>query len=160
MGLGTLAVSAPGDPTTGRTHLMHEITMDQVMSPSVHTIGKQQTLAFAHEEMRRLRIRHLPVLDGGHVVGIVTERDLHLVETLRDVDSERVTVDDAMTPDPYVVAPGATLRHVAREMADRKLGAAVVARGSHVVGVFTTVDALRVLATTLGDDARLRDCGP
>jgi acetoin utilization protein AcuB len=71
--------------------------------------------------------------------------DLHLIETLPDIDQTEVPVEDAMTEDPYVVAPGTSLEQVAGHMADHKYGAAIVARGEEILGVFTTVDALRAL---------------
>jgi acetoin utilization protein AcuB len=51
-----------------------------------------------------------------------------------------------MSTDVYKVPPDAALRSVAREMAKRKLGSAIVTEGNRVQGVFTTVDALRALA--------------
>jgi acetoin utilization protein AcuB len=115
------------------------------MTPSPHTIGDDQPLARAHELMRDHKIRHLPVLHGGKLVGIVSLGDLHLIETLGDTDLEHVAVEDAMTPDPYVVPPDADLREVARTMASHKYGTAIVTRGSKIVGIFTTTDALRAL---------------
>ncbi|MCC6669174.1 MAG: CBS domain-containing protein [Polyangiaceae bacterium] len=120
------------------------------MTESPHTIGSEQTLAMAHTLMREHSIRHLPVLHGGQLAGMVTVRDLHLVETLKDVEPDAVRVEEAMTPDPYVVAPSALLRDVAAEMAERKLGSAIVVDGKKVVGVFTTVDALRALVEAIG----------
>jgi acetoin utilization protein AcuB len=155
VGLGTFAVTAARS-LLFRAGMSPAPIVEQYMSRSIRTIGKHQTLAHAHELMRRHRVRHLPVLEGGRIVGIVSLRDLHLVETLRDVDPARVTVDDAMSAEPYVVAPGAALREVALEMARRKLGSAVVVRRNKVVGVFTTVDALRALADALPANAGRR----
>lgn len=118
----------------------------EFMTPSPHSIERDQPLAAAHRVMREHRIRHLPVLDGGKLVGIVSDRGLHLAETLPDVDSERVPVEDAMTPSPYTIAPSTPVATVARQMADHKLGSAVVVEGSEIVGVFTATDALRALA--------------
>lgn len=118
----------------------------EFMTPSPHSIERDQPLVAAHRMMREHRIRHLPVLDGGKLVGLVSDRDLHLAETLQDVDSERVPVEDAMTPSPYTIAPSTPVAVVARDMADRKLGSAVVMDGSTIVGVFTSTDALRALA--------------
>ena len=134
--------------------LMRAITVDRYMSPAPFTIACDQPMAEAHRMMREHRIRHLPVLHGGRLVGIVSDRDLHLVETLRDIDPDEVTVEDAMSPDLYAVGPDEALVHVVDTMAARKLGAAVVARGARVLGVFTTVDALHALADLLGPDAR------
>jgi acetoin utilization protein AcuB len=124
-------------------------TVERYMTPSPYTIGAEQTLAVAHEIMRRHRIRHLPVLQGGRIVGLVSLRDLHLIETLPDVQEGDVRVEEAMSQDVYAVAREAGLTDVARDMADRKLGSAVVLDQGKVVGVFTTVDALRALAELL-----------
>jgi acetoin utilization protein AcuB len=115
------------------------------MTPSPHTIGRDQPLAKAHELMRRFGVRHLPVLDGGVLVGIVSERDLRLLESVADVDVHRTLVEEAMTPEPYIAAPDALLRDVAAEMIEHKYGCAVVMDRAAVVGIFTTVDALRAL---------------
>lgn len=104
----------------------------------------------AHELMRSHRIRHLPVLAAGKLVGIVSDRDLHLIETLPDSDPDEVTVEEAMTEGVYVVAPDAPLDAVAEWMATHKYGCAVVAdRRGVVEGIFTTVDAMQVLADVL-----------
>ena len=116
------------------------------MTRSPHTVAIDRTLAEAHSLMRQFRIRHLPVLEGGKLVGIVSERDLHLVETLRDVNPAQVTVEEAMSQEVFVTEPGASLARVARVMASRKLGSAVVVHHGEVLGIFSTVDALRALS--------------
>jgi acetoin utilization protein AcuB len=119
------------------------------MTPAPHCIGAQQSLARAHEMMRHYRVRHLPVLDSGKLVGMVSQRDLYLVETLKDVDPKEVRVDEAMTQDAYTVGPTAQLGDVAANMAEKKIGCAVVVDGGHVIGVFSTTDALRALVQVL-----------
>lgn len=116
--------------------------ISKYMTTTPHTIGVDQTLQTAHKLMRDHHFRHLPVLQGGKLVGMVTERDLALIETLKDVDPTKVTVEDAMTPAPYTVAPDALLDVVVSTMAEHRYGSAVVVDNNHVVGVFTTVDAL------------------
>ena len=131
-------------------------TINRFMSRSPHTIGHDQPLAAAHQMMNEHGIRHLPVLKAGKLVGIVSQRDLHFVETLRGVDAKEVKVSEAMSPEAFTVGPRASLRKVAAEMARKKYGSAVVMDGGHVAGVFTTVDALRALASVLGPAARGR----
>ena len=125
------------------------LTVGDRMTKTPHVLGDEQTLSTAHEVMREHRIRHLPVLHGGKLVGVLSLRDLHLIETLSDVDPEQVPVEEAMSQDVYVVPPSSPLKDVVKEMAERKLGSAVVAQGAQVVGVFTTVDALETLAQVL-----------
>lgn len=124
-------------------------TISDFMTKSPHVIGMEQPLSLAHKLMRAKRIRHLPVLHGGKLVGLISLGDLHLLETLPDIDPARVLVEDAMSQDVYNVRPDAPLRSAVREMARRKLGSAVVMDGRKVVGIFTTVDALRALDRAL-----------
>jgi acetoin utilization protein AcuB len=121
-----------------------------IMSHAPHTIGAKQPLSMAHHLMREHGIRHLPVLDMGQLVGIVSQRDLHFLETFRDVDPTLVSVDEAMTAETYAVTPRTTLHRAAAAMAERKIGSAVVIEEGRVVGMFTTVDALLALVELTG----------
>jgi acetoin utilization protein AcuB len=116
------------------------------MTSSPYTIGQEQSLEKAHQMMRDHGIRHLPVLAAGKLIGLVSQRDLHMIETLRDVDQQNTTVGEAMSQDVYCVDPSASLFQVAREMAEHKYGSVVVCDRGRVVGVFTTTDALQALA--------------
>jgi acetoin utilization protein AcuB len=115
------------------------------MTASPHTIGRSQPIARAHERMREHGVRHLPVLEAGKLVGILSQRDALFVETLRDVDPEQVPVEDAMSEEVYTVGPETPLAEVVAAMAERKYGCVVVGEGAHVAGIFTTTDALRIL---------------
>ena len=126
-----------------------EITIAERMTRTPQLIGAEQSIAAAHHLMRTNGIRHLPVLHGGKLVGVVSQRDLHFIESLRDVNPEEVSVEEAMTQDVYAVPPRTPLKEIVTEMAERKLGSAVVVEGQKVVGVFTTVDALDTLAGIL-----------
>jgi acetoin utilization protein AcuB len=123
--------------------------IEKYMTRSPHSIGDDQTLARAKAVMQEHGIRHLPVLHGGRLVGMVTDRDVNLVETLDDVDPRLVTVSDAMSTSVYSVPPETPLDEIAAEMAAAKYGSAVIMRGHEVVGIFTTVDACRTLASIL-----------
>jgi acetoin utilization protein AcuB len=125
-------------------------TLREYMTPTPHVIGDEQTLATAHTIMRTHRIRHLPVLHAGKLVGIVSERDLLFVESLPGVDLKRVLVEEAMTERPVALSPATSLEWVVAEMAQLKLGSVVVVENDRVVGVFTCVDALRALQGMLG----------
>jgi acetoin utilization protein AcuB len=124
-------------------------TIQKYMTTSPHTIGDDQPMSKAHQMMREFRLRHLPVMHGGKLVGLLSDRDLHLVETLRDVDPKLVPVADAMSPDVYVVAPDALIDDVVTTMARHKYGCAVVAQNHKVVGIFTTVDVCTAFAELL-----------
>jgi acetoin utilization protein AcuB len=121
------------------------------MTRGIHAVLASESLRAAHEVMRSYRIRHLPVLESGALVGVVSLRDLILVEGLPGVDACRLRVADAMTHHPYVVGPEADVREVVTEMSERRLGSAIVVKAGAIVGIFTTVDALRAFAEVLGE---------
>jgi acetoin utilization protein AcuB len=123
--------------------------IDRYMTPGPFSIGQEQSLAQAHRLMREHQIRHLPVLHGGQLVGVLSDRDLHLIETLRDVDPDQVTIEEAMSPSAYTVSPRAPIDEVVREMVEHKYGCAIVEDNGKLVGVFTTVDAMRAFADLL-----------
>jgi acetoin utilization protein AcuB len=99
--------------------------------------------------MRDNKIRHLPVLSGGSLVGLVSIRDIHLIETLKDVDPNNVRVEDAMSQEVYVISPESQLDEVVEEMAAKKYGSAIVEQNGKVVGIFTVIDALLALSELL-----------
>lgn len=123
-------------------------TVREFMTAAPETIAADLTLAQARERMFQLQARHLPVLDGDVLVGILSDRDIALVEAVFG-DLERLAVRQAMTPRPFTCGPAAHLHAVAAEMAANKYGSAIVVdrdQPGHVIGLFTTTDALRALA--------------
>ena len=124
-------------------------TIQKYMTAAPHSIGSDQTIATASLMMNDHRIRHLPVLRGGQLLGILTDRDIKLIETFRDVDPTKIAVEEAMTEPPYSVSPEAALDEVVETMAANKYGSAVVMHNQKVVGIFTTVDACEALAQLL-----------
>jgi acetoin utilization protein AcuB len=125
------------------------MTIGQVMHPCPVALTPHHTLAEAHGTMRVHNIRHLPVEEAGRLVGVVSQGDLRLLESLEPLDTRLVEVEDAMTPDPYAVGPDEPLREVIGEMWARRIGSALIVEHGAVVGIFTCVDALAVLQRLL-----------
>jgi len=126
--------------------------VSRYMTRSPHTIGRDQSLERAHELMNANRIRHLPVLDRGELVGVLSQRDLYFVETLDATPRGEITVEEAMSQDVFETKSDASLAAVAAAMLRHKLGCAVIKDGGKVTGVFSTTDALRALVDHLPDN--------
>lgn len=119
------------------------------MTSMPHTIGGDIEIKKALGMMREFQIRHLPVLTGGKLIGILTDRDLKLAAAFSG--SETMTVEEMMTAEPYSVLPEAPFDQVVLAMAEHKYGCAVVQQANgKVVGIFTANDGLRVLGEQLG----------
>jgi len=120
------------------------------MTPGPYFVGPDELLARAEALMREHGIRHLPVVsDDGELLGVVSDRDVYPARSMSRERAESMSISDAMTPDPYVVAPDAPLNHVARVMYERRIGSAVVVDRGMVVGVFTVSDGLVALVEAL-----------
>ena len=76
-------------------------------------------------------------------------RDIHLIETLKDVNPSEVKVEDALSQEVYVISPDSSLADVVDEMAAKKYGSAIVEQNGKVVGIFTVIDALQALSDLL-----------
>lgn len=101
--------------------------------------------------LREYEIRHLPIVEEGELVGVVSDRDLREAVALPQADT--LSIDDIMKREVYVARKSTPLRDVIGEMLDRKVGSAVVVNDEReVLGIFTTTDALRILAEMLEDE--------
>ena len=113
------------------------------------TIGFDQTLAQASDYMKELNVRHLPVLEAGKLVGIISERDINLVLKFKDSDSSKMTVLETYTANPYFTSPKTPINEVVAHMASKKFGCAIIVDNEHVVGIFTEIDAYKALSDIL-----------
>jgi acetoin utilization protein AcuB len=125
------------------------ITIHEFMTPAPQTIEHDLELGLARERLFQINARHLPVVKDGNLVGILSQRDIALLEAT-PAGIKNCMVEHAMTANPFTCGPDAHLHAVAQEMADHKFGAAVIVDPEHptkVLGVFTTTDGMRALAT-------------
>lgn len=131
------------------------------MSREVITITPSESCQKALTMMYRAGINHLPVVEGDRLVGILTERDIHrrAPEVRREVEAgsrkrllSLVNVGGVMTYAPTTVSSQASLREALEVMLQRRIGCLPVVRSGHLIGIFTTSDAIGVLTDTSGRD--------
>lgn len=128
---------------------MKNITIRDVMTNAPHTVGAEQSVAVAQNMMQELGIRHLPVKKAGHLIGILSQRDIDFILRTEKSSPEQIRVEDACTPDIYAASPNQSVKEVAAIMAKDRLGCALVQNNGELLGIFTTVDACRVLSDVL-----------
>jgi len=113
------------------------------MTTTPHTIGHDISVEKAHGMMREFHCHHLPVLNGGHLVGLVSERDLRMALAL--TKGEDTPVERLMTDEPVVVEPTADIKYVLDLMIKETIGSVIVrAQEGQPWGIFTISDALKV----------------
>jgi len=130
---------------------MSGLTVGSVMTPTPFTVSEDDPLPRARAMMVRLRIHHVPVVSGNRLVGMLTDRDLHLISYLANdlLRETELVAGDACVPDPYTVAPDAPLARVLQDMGERRIGSALVVQNGRLVGIFTAHDACTHLAKML-----------
>ena len=121
------------------------------MTPFPHVIDAGDSLLRARELMVRHQVRHLPVKEGGVLVGVLTDRDLKraLDPELGLPPKDELFVRDVFEPQAYVVDSSTPLDRVLDDMATRHIGSALVTKHGHLVGIFTATDACRVFCRHL-----------
>ena len=132
---------------------MREPHVKSVMTPFPYSVALDAPLGEARMLMLRHHVRHLPVVRGHDLVGIITDRDIKLLlgPELGSPDPSELTVEDAYIDDCYSVDLDARLIDVLTEMASRHIGAAVVTKSGRLAGIFTSADACRVFAEHLAE---------
>jgi len=112
------------------------------------TIDKDQLVSFAIDLMRKNRVSRLPVMDGGNLVGIVTEKDI--VRKLSSSgaagpSASSLRVPSVMTSNPRTISPEADAIEAAKQMITYGISSiAVVDAESHLIGIITKTSLLRV----------------
>ncbi len=119
------------------------------MSVPESTIAPSATLAEAREMMVGAEIRHLPVIDQGRCVGMLSQGDLYAAEAFLAADPDQTLVEQAMAQDLYRVGPQTPLAEVAKTMVERRIGSVLVEENGRLKGLFTNTDACKMLATVL-----------
>ncbi|MFN3476121.1 MAG: CBS domain-containing protein [Candidatus Methylomirabilales bacterium] len=111
------------------------------MSPRLITIHPKASLAEARALLDQHRIRHLPVVDEGKLVGILTDRDLRSAASASSL--EQVTVGDAMTKNVFTVAPETPIQEAAKLMVTHRIGGLPVMKEGVLQGIITETDLLQ-----------------
>lgn len=122
--------------------------VSRFMTSKPYAIASTATLDRARALMQAHHIRHLPVIDGALLVGVVSHNDLRAVEGIPGVSLQHVEVARVMAP-PLCVEGGAPLDEVAQRMGEVKADCVVVQDREGVQGIFTAIDALRALGEIL-----------
>jgi len=136
--------------------------IERRMRRAVVTVQKDETVDRAQTLMAQQGIRHLPVLDGQRLVGILSDRDIHGLLVRQRAGAGRaecgrayflvpgVRVEEVMTPKPLTVAPDTDLEEATRLLITRKIGCLPVVDRGRVVGIITETDILGVVTEIMG----------
>lgn len=124
----------------------------EIMMGSPVTLKPEDTLDLANDVISLGRIRHIPVVDTGQLVGLLSERDLMgaaasrifgLRQKSKTALLKSVLIREVMRKRVITVTPETSIEDAARLMADKKIGCLPVVSDGAIVGLMTTTDILR-----------------
>lgn len=118
----------------------------ECMSRLPEEVDRREALSAVIHKMREHHIRHVPVLDGPRIFGLLSLDDVLEVWRREGASAGTFAVGDVCTRAPLTVSPLEPIPAVARQMVGRGVTGALVADNGVMVGIFTSVDALRILA--------------
>lgn len=131
------------------------------MTREVATLGPRSSVAQAWQIVRERGIRHIPIVEEGRLVGLVSDRDLRDASPVRKSEDggndENVfgwsSMSDIMATKLATIGPHDTIEHAAREIYDRRIGCLpVVDGGGELVGIITSSDMMRTLIELFGSE--------
>jgi len=133
------------------------ILVKERMSTTPVTIHPKTRLAEARALLDRHRIRHLPAVEGGKLVGILTDRDIRSAASASSL--EQVTVAEAMTKKVITVSPDTQVQEAAKLMLAHRIGGLPVLRRGALEGIITETDLLNALVEIM-DHATVERIAP
>lgn len=134
-----------------------------IMAEKIVTISEDDSLSTVEDIMTLGGVRHMPVVSGGRLVGVVSERDLlrASLSNLNEFGSEQrraflhvVEIRRVMSSPPITIAPDASVEEAAWVMAEHKIGCLPVVDGDKLLGLATETDVLRYFAGVAGKPGR------
>ncbi|MDD5558173.1 CBS domain-containing protein [Candidatus Methylomirabilis sp.] len=128
--------------------------LSEIMNRTLITVDTRTSLRRAQRMLDQHHIRHLFVMDGKRLVGIVTDRDLRkaapsskspLTTSEREEFMDELKVVEVMSRKLITASPTTTAREAAKVMVREKIGCLPVVDGNTLVGIVTETDLLEIL---------------
>jgi len=126
----------------------------EIMTKDVYTVQENEKLSMVVEMFRKHKIRHIPVLSGRKITGIISRTDINrltfgaLFENQEGADEavlEILSINQVMTAKPKVVSEDDSIRDIAEIFANEEFHALPVVSGNDLKGIVTTTDVIQYL---------------
>jgi CBS domain-containing protein len=132
-----------------------ETKVQDIMTKNPHTLEADNVLDLADDLMTMARVRHIPILERGKLVGILSQRDLFFsaLDQLLGIRQKEqkdlmktIRAREVMSHPVITISAGASVKEAARLMGENKIGCLPVVKDKQFVGLVTETDILRYFA--------------
>ena len=133
----------------------NDLAVRKIMMTAPVTLSPEDTLDLANDIIYLGRVRHIPVVDNGRLVGVLSQRDLFgaaatVVLGLKGKTKKALLksskIKDVMTKTVITITPDTGVKEAARKMAAKKIGCLPVLDNGSLVGLLTQTDIMRYVA--------------
>lgn len=137
--------------------------MDMLVRKKMHkdlvTVTKDERMTVAKKVMKEKNIRHLPVVDGKKLIGLVTNMDIRKAEAspatsleIRELHYllDKLTVGEIMTRNVITISPDISIEEATTLLHDNKIGCLPVVEDGNLVGIITENDVMEILIEVMG----------
>lgn len=133
--------------------------ISEIMSTDLVTVGEQASLEEALQQMLVRKVRHLLVVEGDRLLGVITDRDLRFalpsrLENIgtakREAFMQKTLVGAVCIRQPVTATPTMDVRDAALELRQRRIGCLPVLDGGRLVGIVTVTDILDAFLAITG----------
>lgn len=142
---------------------LKDVRVADWMSEGVLAVEVFDSIAVARQLMAKHRVNQLPVLDDDRLIGIVTDRDIRdayptsmMIDRAEEIDKfvEKITVEEVMTRDIFVVQPETPLEQAVSLLRKHRIGSLPVVQNHELVGIITRSDILDFVLSADGRGRR------
>lgn len=127
-------------------------TARDLMTAPAECLSSDDTLADAARQLAQHDVGSMPVVDGGRLVGVLTDRDIVVSGLAKGLDANTATVGEVATSNVVTVNADDDAETVAEVLADKQIRRVPVVDGDEVVGVIAQADVARKLdESTVGE---------
>jgi acetoin utilization protein AcuB len=129
------------------------------MKKDLITITKDERMTTARKILKEKNIRHLPVVEGKKLIGLVTNMDIRKAEAspatsleIRELHYllDKLTVGEIMTRNVITISPDISVEEAATLLHDNKIGCLPVVEDGNLVGMLTEDDVMEILIEVMG----------
>ncbi|MEO9513809.1 MAG: CBS domain-containing protein [Flavobacteriaceae bacterium] len=135
--------------------MKNQVPVSEIMTKDLVTLTTKDDLVTAEEVFKEHKIRHIPIVEGSAIIGILSYTDLLRISFADAVDDHEQTVDtmvynmftlsQVMVRDVISVPSNTTIRQVAQFLAQKEFHALPIVDNGKLVGIVTTTDLIKYL---------------
>lgn len=134
--------------------MKQKVQVSTIMTKNVVKLNLQDDLTKAESLFKKHKIRHIPVVNGNRVIGMLSYTDLLRISFVDSVDEDEIidatvynmfTVEQVMAKNLVTISPDTTIKEAAEILSNKEFHALPICEGDLLVGIVTTTDLIKYL---------------